>query len=88
MGELEAGSLARREGGMIAGYVGSWPSSSRFLALDSSDSPFCDDAENCCLYGDIGIAFDTPFNANLGGDGKPSRPNELSASSSSPFSDV
>ena len=36
-GELETSAL-RREGGTISGYDGSWPSNSRFLAMDSSDA--------------------------------------------------
>jgi hypothetical protein len=66
-GELD-NAAPRKDGGIISEYVGPWPLCSSLLALDPSDSVSID-MENDFLYGDTGMAFGTPFRANLGGDG-------------------
>jgi hypothetical protein len=68
---------------MIAGYVGSWPSSySLRRALLSSDSPAFPVGKNDFLYGESGIAFDTPLIASFGADGYSSESASASTSTS------
>jgi len=53
------------KGESIPGYVVSWPFSSRFLALVSSDS-VPSDMKNDFWYGDSGMVLGTPLRESLG----------------------
>lgn len=75
MGELDNADF-RKDGGTISRYVGSSLLKS-LLVFDSADSVSVDME---CLYGDTGMAFETPFSTNVGGGGRSLRPRGVSPS--------